>query len=256
MFNKLTSAPMANNSNQVQTGKEVNKVYQTTKHELFKPLGGNRDVNKNHVNRLVKSMSEKVLFSPIIVNENMEVIDGQHRLEALTKLQKPVNFIVVNGYGLNEVQQLNMNSKNWNSDDYMNGYCDLNKKDYILYRDFKNKYGFGHSECQALLMGMIGTDKQRLFYSGDFKIKDLAAATDKAEKICMISKYYDGYKRRSFVFTMMSLLDNENFEFTQFLQKLKLQPTALMDCTNVGNYKLLIEEIYNYKSRNKVNLRY
>ena len=255
MFN-LKTAPMANNSNQVQERKEVNKVYQTANHSIFKPLGGNRDVNESHVNRLIKSMQQKVLFSPIIVNDKMQVIDGQHRLSALTKLKKPVNFIVVKGYGLSEVQQLNMNSKNWNSDDYMNGYCDLGKEDYIIYRDFKNKYGFGHNECQSLLNGAIGSDKQKLFYSGDFKIKDLEDATDKAEKICMLSKYYDGYKRRSFIFSMMSLLDNDNFEFTHFIQKLKIQPTALMDCTNVSNYKLLIEEIYNYRSRNKVNLRY
>lgn len=255
MFN-LKAAPMAKNNSQVQETKEVNMVYQTKNHSMFKVLGGNRDVNNAHVNRLIKSMSQKVLFSPIIVNEKMQVIDGQHRLSALTKLEKPVNFIVVKGYGLSEVQQLNMNSKNWNSDDYMNGYCDLGKEDYILYREFKNKYGFGHSECQALLMDAIDARKQRIFYSGDFKIKDIKVATDKAEKICMVSPYYDGYKRRSFVFAMMSLFENENFEFTHFIQKLKLQPTALMDCTNVGNYKLLIEDIYNYRSRNKVNLRY
>ena len=253
MFN-LKAAPMANNSNQVQN--QVAVVYRTKNHSLFKSLGGNRDVNKAHVKRLVNSMNERVLFSPIIVNENMQVIDGQHRLTALTELNKPVNYIIVEGYGLNEVQLLNMNSKNWSSDDYMNGYCDLNKKDYILYREFKEKYGFGHSECQSLLSGVARANEQRKFYSGNFKIKDYKAAIDKAEKICMVSQYYDGYKRRSFVYAMMSLFENENFEFTQFLQKLKTQPTALMDCTNVNNYKLLIEEIYNYRSRNKVNLRY
>ena len=54
----------------------------------------------------------------------------------------------------------------------------------------------------------------------------------------------------------MSLFKNPNFEFTEFLQKLKIQPTALQDCTNVTNYKVLIEEIYNYRRREKVNLRY
>ena len=257
MFN-LKAAPMTNNSSQVQNQNQVAVVYQTKNHSLFKTLGGNRDVNKAHVKRLVNSMNERVLFSPIIVNENMQVIDGQHRLAALTELNKPVNYIIVEGYGLNEVQLLNMNSKNWSSDDYMNGYCDLNKKDYILYREFKEKYGFGHTECQALLSGVRRSDgdKARMFYSGDFKIFDYNDAVDKAEKICMISKYYNGYKRRSFVFAMMTLFENENFEFTQFLQKLKIQPAALMDCTNVSNYMLLIEEIYNYRSRNKVSLRY
>ena len=49
---------------------------------------------------------------------------------------------------------------------------------------------------------------------------------------------------------------NENFEFTEFLAKLKQQPTTLQDCTNVSQYKSLIEEIYNYRRREKINLRF
>ena len=76
------------------------------------------------------------------------------------------------------------------------------------------------------------------------------------EKIMMIEPYYMGVRRRAFIYTMMSLFRNQNFEFTEFLQKLKTQPTALQDCTNVTNYKVLIEEIYNYRRREKINLRY
>ena len=55
---------------------------------------------------------------------------------------------------------------------------------------------------------------------------------------------------------MIALFNNPNFIFSDFLQKLKIQPTALQDCNNQTSYLSLIEEIYNYKSRNKVNLRY
>jgi hypothetical protein len=55
---------------------------------------------------------------------------------------------------------------------------------------------------------------------------------------------------------MYNLLHNPNFEFTELIQKLKIQPTALQHCTDVAQYVALIEEIYNYKRRDKVNLRY
>jgi len=97
---------------------------------------------------------------------------------------------------------------------------------------------------------------QPIFNNGKFKINDYRKAVDMAEKILMISEFYSGYKRRSFVFALMSLFENSNFMFTQFLQKIKIQPTALVDCTTTASYLLLIEEIYNYRSRNKVNLRY
>ena len=246
------NAPMTNSS----SATEVNKVYKTSDLSIFKSLDGNRDVIQSHLKRLSASMSKNRLFSPIIVNEKYEVIDGQHRLMSAKINNTEIEYIIVNGYGLKEVQILNANSKNWSSDDYMNGYCDLNNINYIKYRDFKNKYGFGHSECQALLSGVMSTSMQPIFNSGEFKIKDLKLAIDNAEKIQMISEFYDGYKRRSFVLSLMYLFKNKDFIFTQFIQKLKIQPTALVDCTSSSSYLLLLEEIYNYKSRNKVNLRY
>jgi hypothetical protein len=101
-----------------------------------------------------------------------------------------------------------------------------------------------------------GIDRTKIFYKGEFEIEDYDNACEIADKIEIIGQYYLGYKRRSFVYAMLGLFKNKNFEFTEFLQKLKIQPTALQDCTNVTNYKVLIEEIYNYRRREKVNLRY
>ena len=76
------------------------------------------------------------------------------------------------------------------------------------------------------------------------------------EKILLLQPYYEGFKRRTFIYSMYSLIKNPNFEFTEFIQKLKIQPTALQHCTDVDQYIALIEEIYNYKRREKVNLRF
>ena len=246
---RTKEAPMVNNSNQVQT---------TSNYSLFTSLEGNRNVNKLHVKRLKESMQKKYLFTVIIVNEKMEIIDGQHRFTACKELELPIRYIVVNGYGLSEVQMLNVNSKNWNADDYLIGYCDLGIEDYLIYRDFKSKYGFGHNECQLLLSGKYNNSKIRKsdFTTGDFKIRDLQKAIQYAKYILQIKPYYDGWKRRTFVYSIVRLLSNENFDIDYFLNKLKSQPNSLSDCTTVSQYILLIEDIYNYRNRNKVNLRY
>lgn len=231
-------------------------VHTTEDYFMFKPLDGNRKKNQLHIKRLKKSMQENYLFTVIIVNENYEIIDGQHRFEVIKDLRLPLHYIVCEGYGLNEVQVLNQNSKNWQGDDYMNGYAELGLKDYMLYREFKNKYKLGHAETRGLLAGYENGDAFNAFKNGTFKIKDYNSACIKAEKIQMIKNYYDGYNRRAFVFAMNALFKNKNFEFTEFLRKLKMQPSALVDCTSSSQYILLIEEIYNYKRRDKVNLRY
>lgn len=246
-MNNFKTEPMVKHSNQVHT---------TTDYFLFKPIEGNRNKNLLHINRLKKSMSDNYLFTVIIVNEKYEIIDGQHRFEVIQELKLPLHYIVCKGYGLNEVHILNQNSKTWNADDYLTGYCNLGYEDYLKYALFKEKYNLGHNETMSLLSGIPNKIDIDVFYRGDFKVKSLENAEDIIEKIIMIEPYYSGIRRRAFIYTMMSLFKNKNFEFTEFLQKLKIQPTALQDCTNVTNYKVLIEEIYNYRRREKVNLRY
>lgn len=244
---KTKPAPLVKFSNQVQT---------TTDYSRFKAIEGNRTLNALHKNRLKKSMEENYLFTVIIVNEKYEIIDGQHRFNCIKELDLPLHYIVCEGYGINEVHILNENSKTWNMDDYLAGYCSLGYDDYQIYKDFKEKYRFNHNVCMALLSKVHNKKYFKPFARGEFVVDNYKKAVENAEKIMKISPFYSGFNRREFVCTMISLLKNKKFDFDHFLQKVKLQPTALTDCTTQESYKLLIEDIYNYKSREKISLRY
>ena len=241
-----------------RTNDFISQVHTTEDYFLFKSIDGNRNKNSLHINRLKKSMNDNYLFTVIIVNENYEIIDGQHRFDVIQELKLPLHYITCNGYGLNEVHILNQNSKTWNADDYLTGYCNLGKQDYLKYKEFKDKYNLGHNECMAMLTGINvgGGDLFKLFKDGLFKIKDYDDACKQADKIMMFELYYDGFRRRSFVYALLELFDKEQFEFTEFLQKVKLQPSALTNCNDIKQYVSLIEEIYNYRRREKVNLRF
>lgn len=79
-----------------------NVVQQTQEYDKFSLLSANRDISKGHVQSLKASIeklgniTEKV---PIIVNQNLEIIDGQHRFQALKELGLPVFYIVADGMG-------------------------------------------------------------------------------------------------------------------------------------------------------------
>lgn len=248
-MNNLFEEQMVNNSSQVHT---------TTDYFLFKPIEGNRNKNSLHFNRLKKSMADNYLFTVIIVNERYEIIDGQHRFDVVQELKLPLYYVVCKGYGLKEVHILNQNAKTWNADDYLTGYCNLEYKNYIEYKKFKDKYQFGHNECMAMLTGINtgGGDLFKIFKDGIFAITHLKEATKKAEKIWMFKDIYKDFKRRSFVYAMLYLFDKPQFEFVEFLQKIKNQPSALVKCNDTLQYVSLIEEIYNYRRRDKVNLRF
>jgi len=145
MFN-MTAAPMAKNSSQVQKGQEVNKVYKTSDLSIFKQIDGNRVPNLQHIKRLTESIRVYGMkCNPILVNENMEVIDGQHRLMAAKEAESFVYYIINNGYSLNEVHTLNLNQKNWTKKDFMEGYANMGVGSYVELKKFTEKnddFGF------------------------------------------------------------------------------------------------------------------
>lgn len=264
---------MAKYSNQVQKGQEVNKVYRTSDLTIFKQIDGNRVPNLQHVKRLADSIRVYGMkCNPILVNEQMEVIDGQHRLMAAKEAESFVYYIVVDGYSLKEVHTLNLNQKNWTKKDFMEGYANIGVESYIKLRAFMSKNeDYNFNDCVALCSNISGGGTHNLFskYRKDKKYnvelvfeegtwtgKDFNLAQEWANKIRMIKPYYTGYNRSSFVGTMITLFSNNNFDFNEFMHKLRLQPTALVDCANRDQYRTLIEDIYNYRSRNKINLRY
>jgi hypothetical protein len=264
-------APMTKLSSQVQ---EVNKVYKTDDLSIFKSIDGNRVANLQHVKRLTDSIKiYGMKCNPILVNEKMEVIDGQHRLIAAKEAKSFVYYIVINGYTLNEVHTLNLNQKNWTKKDFMEGYANMGIESYIKLSKFVEKNNdFGFTDCVSLCSNISGVDNlnltqkyradgkkytsKQVFEEGTWTGKDFELAQDWVNKIRMISLYYLGYNRSTFVGTMIGLFQKENFDFNEFMHKLRLQPTALVDCANREQYKTLIEDIYNWRSRQKINLRY
>lgn len=243
----------------MQTQSKRYEVAFTNNLDQFVQLDGNRDINKNHAKRLSESMDENgMLVNPIIVNEKNEVIDGQHRLEAAKITGSGVYFLIVPGYKLNEVHALNANQSEWSSKQYMDSYADLGVQDYILLRDFVNRYGYGVSLSLRICSddGHRGQKGLKEFKHGKWKISNYEESCDFADKMQLIAPFYDGYKRSAFTRAMFSLMKKDVFDFYHFIDKLKLQPRALVDLPNSSQYIELIEEIYNYKKRNKVNLRY
>ena len=238
----------------ITEGGVVNKVKITYDYGKFKNLYGNRQIYPRQLDKLKISMSKKRLDVPILVNENFEVIDGQHTLEVRRSLKWPILYIVMQGYGLKEVQVINSMSKNWGYLDYARSYADLGLEYYILYEKFRKQYGFPHTVNIALLKNVtyLSRSQHDEFREGRFKIQNYQTACDMAERIYKIEPYYKGFKKAVFVLSFIRLIVHEDFDFNVFIGKLKLQPLKLVHCTTINNYIRLIEDIYNYRSSKKV----
>jgi|TARA_R110002124_G_scaffold47191_4_gene140781 hypothetical protein len=251
----------------------VNSVYQTKELDIFNIIKGNRPPNPQHVRRLADSIQKNgMMQNPIIINESFDVIDGQHRLLAAKIAGSVIYYIILPGYGLKEVQELNINQKNWTKRDFMESYANMGIESYSKLKSFMiTNPEFTINNCIAMCSNRAtfngiankyipNTDKVKdlseVFEDGTWLGKDFYLAQENANKILLLKPHYDGYNRSIFVSTMLSLFNNENFDFFEFANKLTYQTQKLEDCASVAQYKVLIEKIYNHRRRNKVNLRF
>ncbi len=251
-------------------------VHITDEYEIFNVMETNRSVDPRHVKVLKDSIKEHgVLVNPVLVNSKMEVVDGQHRLEACKQSNSSVYYLIVGDYGIKEVQALNLNQKNWTQIDYAESFSSMGYEHYKKLLSFvEENDDFGFSSCVRLLQNSTaskyistkrsvsqqnanGTSKiKQVFEEGTWEINDEKKANEWVNYLRDIGQYYSGYNRTTFVNAMISLFNNPKFDKDEFMRKLSYQSNALNDCSNVGQYIELIEEIYNFKKRDKVNLRY
>lgn len=244
----------------------VATVYETYDYDKFKILVGNRDLNKRHIYRLKQSIEKRYLMSPILVNKKWEIIDGQNRYTIVKELGLPLYYIILPDYGLQEVIKLNSNSQNWKKKDFLKSKVELKIPNYLEFQKFMDGFPeLGFQTCE-LLMTLSPSRKSsggrehgamlKSFEEGGLEIPDLGKSYDYARRIMKIKQYYDGYNRYSFVVALIKLFECERFDFKEFMEKLDMQPVALKHCVTVIQYRELIEDIYNWKRKNKVSLKY
>lgn len=117
------------------------KIYKTDELCKFKRLLGNRDITESRVSAIIDSI-EKVGYQPvpILVNEKMEVIDGQGRLEACKRLGLPIYYIVKNGIGIDECMSMNIKMQNWTIYDFIKSRAEQGNESYVKLMEYSENY--------------------------------------------------------------------------------------------------------------------
>lgn len=117
------------------------RVMKTDDYDIFKFVASNRAVSMVQVNRIIESIKKVgVIPSPIIVNERMEVLDGQHRLTALKTLGEPVYYLKIDGIGMPEAVQMNAINAKWRQTDYINHYATIGLPDYVFLKKMLGEF--------------------------------------------------------------------------------------------------------------------
>lgn len=129
-------------------------IYETNDYDSFKRLEGNRDVKCEK--KIIKSIeSVGYIPNPIMVNENMEVIDGQNRLGALKELGMPVQYYIVKGATIETAIALNLGRSNWSTIDYVNSYAEQGVETYVYFRELMERSGYSAQQLYGVVKNMV-----------------------------------------------------------------------------------------------------
>jgi hypothetical protein len=237
----------------------VNQIYTTTDYKKFKGVSGNRIVDEVKVRRLMKSMQKDGWLSTmmVIVNESMQIIDGQHKYLAARATKTPILYVIVNGTGLREVIKSNQGASNWKIKDHIPSQIALGNKSFILLDKLMKEFPeLSLSICQNMLSQSNSNPSREDVENGIWEIGDYNVAVLWSQNLMSLKPYFEGYKLTYFVRTLIDALLKPNFNFQEFHHKVTLRPTMLQRCGSKKQYMAMIEEIYNYKRADKVNLRF
>ena len=120
------------------------KVYVSSDYGLISFQNGNREISSANYKKLKEKIQKKNMlnFHPLIVNENFEIIDGQHRFNVAKELNLPFYFIIADKMLLVDTIDINTVGQQWTLSDFMKTYCDLNRSPYIALKRFMADFDF------------------------------------------------------------------------------------------------------------------
>jgi hypothetical protein len=251
------------------------KIQTTTNYGQFNFLLANRSINESKVKNLAHEIAVNGLKVPIIVNERLEVIDGQHRLQACKQVKEPLKYFVSRGATVADAAAANQAGSNWNKRDWIDYHAARGNQDYL-----KLQTWIAH--CKS--MGVISLDAAILFAQnnattktlykkdgqiidkkvagsvllgnqlkvGTWQFGDEKTAFQLLEMYCELSETAAWTNKKLFITTMIRVSRISDFNLKWLLKQIKKYPQKWYNCVNGDAYIAMIEDIYNY-NRNRSN---
>jgi len=237
----------------------MKKITVTNEYNQFRFVKGNRPLNDLHLSRLRKSMKENFLPIPIIVNERMEIVDGQHRFTICKELNLPVHYIAGQNWNIDEIRQINSVQKGWNYTDFIKSYMDLEKGvgPYTTLDWFIKSYDIPTQVAISILAdSSLSSTQINDFKKGQLKITRLEWAKEFCNWLVKQKPVFSAWNKRSYVSALIILDKDRHFSRAKWWKQLMAHNMKMRHCTNIDDYLDLIEHVYNIGTRVENRIRF
>lgn len=225
-------------------------IYRTNDYNGFKRLLGNREVNPKRVKQIKKSIEDiGYITNPIVVNERMEVIDGQGRLQALKELGKPVEYIVIKGIGIKECLYMNINQEKWSILDYVKSYAEMGNPNYKKLLEIMELYPIYKLNIIGSAIKGLNMISTAILKRGDFEISQ-EEYEQGIIKLNFLNRYIPYFKKlpgklSNFGQAIIYIIQMDGIDTDRLFDVISYNPRELTPWSDLGTCIQSIEELYN-----------
>lgn len=228
----------------------------TNSYDSFTRMPGNRKVQPSLVKRLIHSFSvsnnkDLIMSRPVIVNEDYQVLDGQHRLEALKELGLPVPYLIVKNAGIEQVREINFAQRDWKLIDYVDSFIEKDTPHYQTLLDFSQKHNIPLTMAATLLLGERSNRDNNairsIIKSGIFEVRDLNGAEQIMDRVHLFKPFCHPivWKGARFI-KIITDLNKHGIDWDRMAEKLQTSPVRIVYTSQESEYLFALEQIYNH----------
>ena len=237
---------------------KMSVIHTTTDYSMFSLLEENRNVGK--LTSLRRSMATKNMLNafPLIVNEKMQVIDGQHRLEVAKELGLQVFYIISSDVELHDVPMAAAAVSKWSNMDFCTHYAKKGVQPYAELLSILKMYPsvtFGLLSVAFALSGNHGMTGHSVssFRNGTWRgatLPYIRRTLDICNRVSPVLKKEAW--RRYFVGAVGRLVRWEDFDEELLIKKINSFPTEVVQCIDIRKTLEMLQSIYNYRNRYRI----
>lgn len=215
----------------------------------------NRKVQRKHVNDLIESIKAHgyLNHAPIVLNEDGEIIDGQHRYIACCELGITPPTITIRKDDPTLMVDLNRSQKAWAIEDFINFFAEAGKYSFKILQDFCK---YCHLAVTPSLIILLNNEFKSFddIRTGSLMInlseQELQEKRRIANDITAIAKLINLKKgNKSITQAYMSLIEMDGFKRDYFFMKMRRYRDRLSLCGTSKAYLQMFVAVYNYRNK-------
>lgn len=234
--------------------KSINKIYETKNYSQFVLKNWNRDISQKNISKIEKSVKINGWRpEPIIVNEEKEIIDGQHRFWYAKEHNLPIAYMILDGLTKDDCKIMNACRTGWSSHDYIKHYSNLGNPNFIRLKNLTLKYPYLNI---SILVGVAKTSLNGNAQSWSIRDGSLKISEDEYNQALEILNWLDSFHkyvdavsgRKAGIYCAIVFcyhlknVDRERLK-KRIIQSIQtIIPPANLECALIE-----LEKVYNYK---------